>query len=121
MVSAAAPVVGGAVEVVPAAAIPPGGARVGVAEGVLDVLQGGAEPEGFGGVGVPETVRGDPSGEAGVPAESSELGVGEPIAVAALALAAGEDGSGGAAGEVVVEGADDGGCEGDAGGLAAFA
>src|SRR3954462_12543005 len=45
-------IVGGAVEVVPAAVIPPGRARVGVPEGVLDVLQCGAQPEGLGGVGV---------------------------------------------------------------------
>jgi hypothetical protein len=38
-------VVGGPVEVVPAAVVAAGGAGVGVAEGVLDVLQGGTEAE----------------------------------------------------------------------------
>ena len=54
-------------------------------------------------------------------AEPAELGVGEAVAVGAFAGAADEDASGGAAVEVVVEGPDDGWCEGDAGGLAAFA
>ena len=104
-----------------AAVVPPRGARVGVAEGVLNVLQCCAEPEGLGGVGVAEAVRGDPGREAGVAAESAELGVGQPVAVAALTGPAEEDAAGGAAGQVVVEGPDDRGGEGDAGGLAALA
>ena len=105
----------------PAAVVAAGGAGVGVAEGVLDVLQGGAEAEGLGGVGVAQAVRGDAGGEAGGAAEPADLLVGGLVAVAALAVAAEEDRSGGAAGEVVVEGPDDGRGEGDAGGLAALA
>ena len=66
-------------------------------------------------------MRGDAGGEVSLAAEPAELGVGQPVAVAALTGPAEEDAAGGAAGQVVVERADDRGCEGDAGGLAAFA
>src|SRR3954467_10569898 len=114
-------IVGGAVEVVPAAVIPPGRPWVGVPQGVLDVLQCGAQPEGLGGVGVPEAVRRHAIREAGGAAEPAELGVGQSVAVGTLAGAADEYAAGGPPVEVVVERPDDGRGEGDAGGLAAFA
>src|SRR4051794_8178726 len=89
-------VAGGAVEVVPAAVVPPRRPWVGVAEGVLDVLQRRTEAEGLGGVGVPEAVRGDPDGEAGLAAGPGDLLVGGLVAVPAFAVAAGEDATDGA-------------------------
>ena len=68
-----------------------------------------------------EAVGGDPGGEAGLAAEAGDLFVGGLVAVAVFAVAGDEDPTAGAAAvEVVVEGPDDGGCEGDAGGLAAL-
>ena len=73
-----------------AAVIPAGGAEVGVAECVLHVLQRFARPNQFGGVRVPQAVRSDPDREACVAAEPAELGVGQPVAVDALAGPANE-------------------------------
>ena len=55
------------------------------------------------------------------PAARPPPAAGQPVAGAAFAGPADEDPAVGATGQVVVEGTDHGGCEGDAGGLAAFA
>src|SRR3954453_13089262 len=114
-------VVGGAVEVVPAAVVAPRGAWVGVAEGVLDVLQRGTQAQGFGGVGVAQAVRTDAGGEVGGLAEPKELLVGELVAVAVAAVGSEKDRSVTTPLEVLVEHAHDGRRECDAGGLAALA
>src|SRR4051794_29591777 len=98
----------GAVEVVAAAVVAAGGARVGGAEGVLDVLQRHAAGQRLGGEGVPEGVRLGQlgRGDAGGAGQAAQLGVHAAVGVAGGAVVVEEDRPAGALADQRIQGAD---------------